>query len=280
LDEPIAAWRQMAPLRAHTGLVRLCLAAEHAMTSRPVRLSKKGRHLERVMASRFSEALCVLAFPASYGAMRRWHELRAPRAIDELKEAKARLEAALSERLPAGSYRIEARVKTARSLFEKTVLRGKRVHDLCGLRVIVDTGVEAERRASWVASSQVASSPSGRCAEVALRVGEVVLDGLPLPQPPAQGLRPAAQAQRLPEPPPAPDAAQRRAARGASAHAVHARGGRPWQRLPRPVQGQRGGTRSMASRPVRTPPPPPRLPVGRDDGRMDSWLRRCSVDRG
>ena len=182
LDEPIAAWRQMAPLRAHTGLVRLCLAAEHAMTSRPVRLSKKGRHLERVMASRFSEALCVLAFPASYGAMRRWHELRAPRAIDELKEAKARLEAALGERLPAGSYRIEARVKTARSLFEKTVLRGKRVHDLCGLRVIVDTDVEAERRASWVASSQVASSPGGRCAEVALRVGEVVLDGLPLVQ--------------------------------------------------------------------------------------------------
>jgi hypothetical protein len=35
------------------------------------------------------------------------------------------------------------------------VLRGKRVHDLCGLRVIVDTDVEAERRASWVASSQV-----------------------------------------------------------------------------------------------------------------------------
>ena len=182
LEGSIADWRKVAPIRAHTGLVRLCLAAEHAMTSRPVRLSKKGRHLERVMASRFSEALCVLAFPASYGAMRRWHELRAPRAIDELKEAKARLEAALGERLPAGSYRIEARVKTARSLFEKTVLRGKRVHDLCGLRVIVDTGVEAERRASWVASSQVASSPSGRCAEVALRVGEVVLDGLPLPQ--------------------------------------------------------------------------------------------------
>jgi hypothetical protein len=182
LDGPIAAWRQMAPLRAHTGLVRLCLAAEHAMTSRPIRLSKKGRHLERVMASHFSEALCMLAFPKSYGRMQRWHELRAPRAIDELKEAKARLEAALDERLPAGSYRIEARVKTARSLFEKTVLRGKRVHDLCGLRVIVDTGVEAERRASWVASSQVTSSPGGRCAEVALRVGDVVLDGLPLAQ--------------------------------------------------------------------------------------------------
>lgn len=182
LDDPIAAWRQKAPLRAHTGLVRLCLAAEHAMASRPVRLSKTGRHLERMVASRFSEALCVLAFPASYGAMRRWHTLRTPRAVDELKEAKARLEAALSERLPAGSFRIEARVKTARSLFEKTVLRGKRVHDLCGLRVIVDTDVEAERRASWVASSQVAASPGGRCAEVALRVGEVVLDGLPLAQ--------------------------------------------------------------------------------------------------
>ena len=91
LDDPIAAWRQKAPLRAHTGLVRLCLAAEHAMASRPVRLSKTGRHLERMVASRFSEALCVLAFPASYGAMRRWHTLRTPRAVDELKEAKARL---------------------------------------------------------------------------------------------------------------------------------------------------------------------------------------------
>mmetsp|Transcript_12708 Transcript_12708/g.29938 ORF Transcript_12708/g.29938 Transcript_12708/m.29938 type:complete len:242 (-) Transcript_12708:312-1037(-) len=41
-------------------------------------------------------------------------------------------------------------------------------------------------------------------------------------EPPGQGLRPAAQAQRLPEPPPAPDAAQWRATGGASAHAVHA----------------------------------------------------------
>ena len=172
LDGPIASWRQKAPLRAHSGLVRLCLAAEHAIADadRERGISSRSRSRRRVLASRFSEALCVLAFPASYGAMRRWHELRAPRAMDELRQAEARLEAALGERLPAGSYRIEARVKSARSLFEKTVLRGhKHVHDLCGLRVIVDGAVDG-------------GGGAARCEEVALRVGEVVLDGLPWPQ--------------------------------------------------------------------------------------------------
>ena len=50
------------------------------------------------------------------------------------------------------------------------MLRGKQVHDLVGLRVVVDADGEAERRAGGC---------SARCEGIALHVGELLLDALP-----------------------------------------------------------------------------------------------------
>lgn len=169
LNEAAAAMRQGAPLRAQMGLVRLCLAAEHAAADADRDRGIRSLSRRRVLTAHFSEALCALAFPAAFGAMRQWHERRAPSAAAELREAKQSVEATLAKFLPRGSYRVEGRVKSALSVFEKTVLRGKAVHDLCGLRVIVDADGEAERRAGGC---------SVRCEEVAFRVGEVLVNEL------------------------------------------------------------------------------------------------------
>lgn len=173
LDAAAASLRQMAPLRAQAGLVRLCLAAEHAMAEGDKERGIRSLSRRRVLAARFSEAVCALAFPVAFGAMRNWHEVRAPSASSELAEARRLIDGALGAYLPAGSYRVEGRVKSALSIFEKAVLRGKKVHDLVGLRVIVNADGEAERRAGGC---------SARCEEVAFRVGEVLLDGLPWQQ--------------------------------------------------------------------------------------------------
>jgi len=67
-----------------------------------------------------------------------WHGQLSAAGSEELEEAARRVEAALAASLPAGSYRVEARLKSAASLFEKVALRGKRADDLLGLRVVLD----------------------------------------------------------------------------------------------------------------------------------------------
>ena len=61
-----------------------------------------------------------LPFAAPYHAIESWHALRAGDAERELRSAAAAVEVALRSSLPAGSvWRIEGRVKSASSLFEK-----------------------------------------------------------------------------------------------------------------------------------------------------------------
>jgi len=94
-----------------------------------------------------SEASCALLFPAKFSAVRSWHSQRRGSLESELLRAERRLVAQLPSVLAAHPNASEAgarhatvqgRVKTAQSLFEKGVLRGKAVNDLLALRVIIE----------------------------------------------------------------------------------------------------------------------------------------------
>ena len=79
--------------------------------------------------------VCRALFPVYWGAVCAWHSARAEWATQELQRAQALLAAALAPH--AIEYAMAGRVKSLLSLFEKSVLKGKVVTDLIGLRIIV-----------------------------------------------------------------------------------------------------------------------------------------------
>jgi hypothetical protein len=96
------------------------------------------------LSSAVATAACAAAFPHTFSAVCHWHGQRFHLASWELARTCHRVDELLSRELPSGSYRIESRVKSASSLFEKVWLRGKVAHDLLALRVIlVDVPREA-----------------------------------------------------------------------------------------------------------------------------------------
>mmetsp|Transcript_27690 Transcript_27690/g.89463 ORF Transcript_27690/g.89463 Transcript_27690/m.89463 type:complete len:300 (-) Transcript_27690:269-1168(-) len=103
-----------------------------------------GLELPRWLSSAVATTACAAAFPHTFSAVQQWHGQRAWAASWELARASRLVDRLLSKELPPGSYRIESRVKSVSSLFEKVWLRGKVAHDLLALRVVlVDVPREA-----------------------------------------------------------------------------------------------------------------------------------------
>lgn len=147
--------RLVPPAGARADFVHACLAAsERASTA------DGGLRPPRWLLSRLTEGACAVAFPHTFGAMRRWHSERAASAGSELSAAAAQLEEGLAEILPRGSFQIQQRVKSLPSLFEKVWLRGKRADDLLALRVVLDDSP----RDDWQISPS--NRQHGRCLDV------------------------------------------------------------------------------------------------------------------
>ncbi|KAL3902537.1 MAG: hypothetical protein SGPRY_012027 [Prymnesium sp.] len=95
-----------------------------------------------------SSALCRAAFPLRFGVVSHWYEERVGQAKLELGLIRAQLMEALESELgPDVSITIDVktRMKSALSIFEKSVLRGKRVSDFLGVRLVVnESGVPGD----------------------------------------------------------------------------------------------------------------------------------------
>ena len=110
------------------------------------------------------------AFPPTPG---RWHAAEQRSGELALQEARAALETTLPYALSGRAATVEHRLKSPRSIFEKATLRGKRVDDLCALRVIVDDrGGAAPNTPSAEAESQCHTvrrwAPTGHLDRLAL----------------------------------------------------------------------------------------------------------------
>jgi len=131
-----AADGRVAALRSRAGLVRFCLAAEHQMGDSVA---------PRWLAARASEAACSILFPVAFAHIARGHELRRDGAERALQDAAVELTSALTNELPEGSrFSVDARYKSAVSIFEKVILRGKRADDVLALRIVLDGDTTAE----------------------------------------------------------------------------------------------------------------------------------------
>lgn len=166
-----------AGVRARLGLVQLCLAVDHRLEkphevtkggddgggeagagsptaenvgTRSVQVGGLGEWLGdrlRRLSGSVADSVCELAFPAQYGAFRRWHEAADARLEAELGWALAELERELGTMLPPeATFTVEGRVKSPRSHFEKLVLRGKTADDLLAARVVLDCDEAQEAR--------------------------------------------------------------------------------------------------------------------------------------
>jgi len=91
-------------------------------------------HMMSGMTEQTAGWICRALFPVYHNAVCSWHSDRAEWAAAELRAAQEQVAAALGVDV---AYRIEGRVKSALSLFEKSVLRRKSVSDLIGLRIVV-----------------------------------------------------------------------------------------------------------------------------------------------
>lgn len=101
------------------------------------------------------ESACARLFPDDFRAISRWHAAEQRSGELALQEARAALETTLPYALSGRAATVEHRLKSPRSIFEKATLRGKRVDDLCALRVIVDDrGGAAPNTPSAEAESQ------------------------------------------------------------------------------------------------------------------------------
>uniref|UniRef100_A0A7S2GN10 RelA/SpoT domain-containing protein n=1 Tax=Haptolina brevifila TaxID=156173 RepID=A0A7S2GN10_9EUKA len=138
-----------ATLRSRAGLVRFCLGVETRLEEM---LSDAGAGVmaaapPRWLVARASEALCALAFPVRFSEIARVRKLRRPQAERTLESAAVELKMALRSALPAGStFTVQVRYKSAVSLFEKMMLRGKAANDLLALRVVLERDGPEEQR--------------------------------------------------------------------------------------------------------------------------------------
>ncbi|KAL1507999.1 hypothetical protein AB1Y20_007598 [Prymnesium parvum] len=86
-----------------------------------------------------SSVVCRAVFPLRYHLVREWHASRVHSAGLVLRRSKAELSRALASELRAdvaSLVHLTTRVKSAMSIFEKSVLRGKLVTDLLGMRLV------------------------------------------------------------------------------------------------------------------------------------------------
>jgi len=145
------------PVDARAAFVRSVLAAPAALPHRP----------PRWLCTAATSAACAAAFPQTFAAVSEWHGARARLAGWELDAAARRIERRLLTALPAGSFRIETRVKSAASLFEKVWIRGKAAHDLLALRIVL---VDAPRDAYAISP---ADRPHTRCLDARAHIADL-----------------------------------------------------------------------------------------------------------
>lgn len=120
---------------------RLALSRRVSRAASAISPAARAFGLDKVVDT-LADASCAALVPQSHGAVSRWHARHSRTAGAALERAATELEQTLAHALPEGSFRVETRLKSRASVFEKAVLRAKPVCDLLAARVVLRSGAD------------------------------------------------------------------------------------------------------------------------------------------